>query len=240
VTCLALALLAGFGLDDVIARRARLPRALLAVAVVLPALVVLVHAPVHWSQFGDAAGIAAGLVDATGKANLSGLLPMSAALDWLVLAGVGVAIVLWRPGPRAHRRRLVLDLCRFGMGQKPVDPAGPRQAARHRSVRFLQARAPRASPGSSPTSDHAAARRCRDALRASGRSWLRLPGRGPLRRARTRGAVAPKLPFIPADDAGDATPLSLKVLGCRRSAARRAARRTSGCRAVATTAPTRG
>jgi hypothetical protein len=213
VACLALALLAGFGLDDVIARRARLPRVLLAVAVVLPALVVLVHAPVRWSQLGDAAGIAAGLVDATGRANLPGLLPMAAALDWLVLAGVGVAIVLWRPVPALIVGVVVLDLFRFGMGQNPSIPLDHARQPTTPAIRFLQAREPARFAGLVPDfgitplpADVAMRYRLQD---ARGYDYPIVDRYDEL----WRRAVAPKLPFIPPTTLASATPLSLKVLG---------------------------
>jgi Bacterial membrane protein YfhO len=213
VACLALALLAGFGLDDVLARRARLSRVALAVAVVLPALIVLIHAPVRLSQLGDAAGIAAGLVDATGKANLPGLLPFAAALDWLVLAGVGVALVLWRPIPALIVGLVVLDLVRFGMGQNPAIPLDHAKQPSTAAVRFLQAREPARFAGLVPDfgitpipADVSMRYGLHD---ARGYDYPVVDRYDEL----WKRAVAPKLPFIPPTTLATTTPLSLKVLG---------------------------
>jgi hypothetical protein len=213
VACLALALLAGFGLDDVLARRARLSRVALAVAVVLPALVVLIHAPVRLSQLGDAAGIAAGLVDATGKANLAGLLPFAAALDWLVLAGVGVALVLWRPIPALIVGLVVLDLVRFGMGQNPAIPLDHAKQPTTAAVRFLQAREPARFAGLVPDfgitpipADVSMRYGLHD---ARGYDYPIVDRYDEL----WKRAVAPKLPFIPPTTLATTTPQSLRVLG---------------------------
>jgi hypothetical protein len=213
VACLALALLAGLGLDDVLARRARLPRPLLAAAVALPALIVLLHAPVRLSQLGDAAGIAAGIVDATGKANLPGLLPMAAALDWLVLAGVGVALVLWRPRPALVLGLVTLDLLRFGMGQNPAIPLDHARQPTTAAIRFLQAREPARFAGLVPDfgitplpADTAMRYGLHD---ARGYDYPVESHYDKLWRA----AVAPKLPFIPPTTLATTTPASLRVLG---------------------------
>ncbi|HEX4673290.1 MAG TPA: YfhO family protein [Solirubrobacteraceae bacterium] len=213
VACLALALLAAFGLDDVIARRARLPRALLAAAVVLPVVVVLVHAPVRLSQLGDAAGIAAGLVDATGKANLAGLLPLSAALDWLVLAGAGVALLLWRPLPSLLIALVALDLLRFGMGQNPAIPTDHAKQPTTAAIRFLQARKPARFAGLVPDfgitplpADVAMRYGLYD---ARGYDYPIVDSYNEL----WRSAVAPRLPFIPPTTLAATTPESLRVLG---------------------------
>lgn len=213
VACLALALLAAFGLDDVIARRARLPKVLLAVAVVLPALIVLVHAPVRLSQLGDAAGIAAGVVDATGKANLPGLLPMSAALDWLVIAGVGVAIVLWRPIPALIVGVVVLDLLRFGMGQNPAIPIDHAKQPTTAAIRFLQHREPARFAGLVP--DFGITPIPADVAMRYGLTDARGYDYPIVNRydALWKRAVAPNLPFIPPTTLATTTPLSLKILG---------------------------
>ena len=177
---------------------------------------MLVHAPVRWSQLGDAAGIAAGLVDATGKANLAGLLPLSAALDWLVLAGVGVAD---RAAARAARVPalivgvVVLDLFRFGMGQNPSIPLDHAKQPTTAAIRFLQAREPARFAGLVPDfgitplpADVAMRYRLQD---ARGYDYPIVDRYDEL----WKRAVAPKLPFIPPTTLASATPLSLKVLG---------------------------
>jgi hypothetical protein len=213
VACLALALLAAFGLDDVLARRARLPKPLLAVAVALPVLAVLVHSPVRLSQLGDAAGIAAGVVDATGKANLAGLLPLSAALDWLVLAGVGVALVLWRPVPALVIGLVVLDLVRFGMGQNPAIPIAHAKQPATAAIRFLQARDPARFAGLVPDADITPLPA--DVAMRYGLQDARGYDYPVVDRYDTlwRRAVAPDLPFIPPTTLATTTPTALRVLG---------------------------
>jgi Bacterial membrane protein YfhO len=213
IACMALALLAGFGLSDVLARRARLPRPALAAAVAIPVIVVLVHAPVRLSQLGDAAGIAAGVVDATGKENLAGLLPFSAALDWLVLAGAGVALVLWRPVPALIIGLVVLDLARFGIGQNPAIPADHARQPTTAAIRFLQAREPARFAGLVP--DFGITPLPADVAMRYGLHDARGYDYPVVGRYDTlwRRAVAPQLPFIPPTTLATTTPESLRVLG---------------------------
>jgi hypothetical protein len=226
--CLGVALLAGFGLDDLLARaapvRPRLERFVpvaLAAAVALPALVVLVHAPVQFDQLGSAAGIALGVKDATGEPDLAGLLPLSAALAWLALAGAGAALVL-----RARRGALrapavavlavalvAIDLTRFGMGQNPAIPLDHARQPATPAIQYLRDQRPARFAGMVPDfgitplpADTALRYGLQDArgydypvVKRYDRLWRR--------------SVAPKLPFIPPTTLASATPQSLRVLG---------------------------
>jgi hypothetical protein len=213
ITCLALAMLAGLGLGDLLAGRARVPRVLLAAVVVVPVLYVLVHAPVRLSQLGDAAGIAAGLVDATGKPNLAGLLPLSAALDWLVLAGIGAAVVIWRPVPALILGLVALDLLRFGMGQNPAIPSDHAKQPTTAAIRFLQAREPARFAGLVPDfgitplpADVGMRYRLDD---ARGYDYPIVDRYDEL----WKRAVAPELPFTPPTTLATTTPEALRALG---------------------------
>ena len=227
----ALALLAAFGLDDVLAGRARRPKVLLAVAVVLPALIVLVHAPVRLSQLGDAAGIAAGAGRRDGQGE-----PRGPAAD---VSRAGLARARGRrrgggpvaPDPGADRGdrragpRAVRD------GPEPVDPAGPRQAAHDRGDQ-VPAGAPAGAlrRARARFRDHADPRGRGDALRAPGRARLRLPDRRSLRRAlEARGRA--EAAVHPADHAGDHdAAVAEGRSGCSASAASSGSRATGGCR----------
>jgi Bacterial membrane protein YfhO len=135
IPTLAVALLAGFGLDDLLARplagwRARALPAALAATVALPLLVVLARSPVHARFIGDALGVAWAFATPPATPDSLSIIPMAAALVWIVIGGAA-ALLIWL----AHRGRIApgtvaalaitltaLDLLRFGMGQNPAIP----------------------------------------------------------------------------------------------------------------------
>ena len=99
ISTLAIALLAGWGLDDAIEGGARRPRLIAVAIVVLPVLAALA-----WNDPGvDRARVVA---------------------TWLVFAGAGAALLWWRPKPFAVLACALVaaDLLRVGMGQNPSIP----------------------------------------------------------------------------------------------------------------------
>src|SRR5215207_4904498 len=145
VVALGLALLAGWGLDDLLrerspaARRPRLMAVALAAAVALPVAAVALRAP--------AAGLGEALRVAWAFATPSGpeVLPRAALLIWLPLAGAG-ALVLWlRATGRLAPAAIALtaaDLARAGAGQNPAIPVEHAEQPATGAIRYLQARAP--------------------------------------------------------------------------------------------------
>src|SRR5215208_1242819 len=150
VVALGLALLAGWGLDDLLrerspaARRPRLLAAALAAAVALPVVAVALRAP--------AAGLGEALRVAWAFATPSGpeVLPRAALLIWLPLAVAGAALV-WaratgRLAPAAFAAAAICltaaDLARAGAGQNPAIPVEHAEQPATGAIRYLQGRAP--------------------------------------------------------------------------------------------------
>jgi hypothetical protein len=150
VVALGLALLAGWGLDDLVrgrspaARRPRLLAAALAIAVALPIAAVALRAP--------AAGLGEALRVAWAFATPSGpeVLPRAALLIWLPLAIAGAALVWARATGRlapaafaaAAIALTVVDLARAGAGQNPAIPVEHAEQPATGAIRHLQSRAP--------------------------------------------------------------------------------------------------
>ncbi len=163
---LALALLAGWGLDDLSARRelSRRRRGL-----VLAAAAAIFCIPFLWLAgagtlttrgLGTALEVAWGFVDPPPVNPLSpetdplsvDVVHMSALLQWIPLAGLGVLLLAWRLLPRRPLvvgafvalvlALLAVDLFRANMGFNPAirsaDAAPPETGA----IRYLQSRAP--------------------------------------------------------------------------------------------------
>lgn len=225
MVCLGVALLAGWGLDDLLARRRPGGRAALAAlwaAVLAPVALVLVHAPVDLGRLPAAAALAAGVKDATyePKLVLAGLLPLAAAVAWLVLAGSGAALVtaVWRgrlsPGRAAPLAVALVaaDLLRFGIGENPSIPLGHARQPATRAIEILRERLPARFTGTVPdfgitplNADTAMRYGLQDARgydypveRRYDRLW--------------RKAVAPRIPFIPPTTLAAATPQALRGL----------------------------
>jgi hypothetical protein len=155
VGCLALALLAGWGLDDLserldLARRRR--AAVLAVAGVLLAIPVLVVVIEHSSTFravGDAIEVAWLFADSPTEVDNplhEAVIPLAALIAWLTLAGAAVALLalrLWqRVGVTAFlAAALVLvciDLFRAGMGYNPAIDRDRASVPATPAIRLLQ------------------------------------------------------------------------------------------------------
>lgn len=132
---LCLAVLAGWGLDDLLARRGspRVRRGVLVAAgalFALPVLYAIARGTTSWSALPRAAAVATGFSH-PGAATAPGVPQVirgAALLDWIVLAGAGLVIVA--VALRGRRRPallgalavvvLALDLARAGMGYNPA------------------------------------------------------------------------------------------------------------------------
>ena len=185
---LGLALLAGWGLDDLLrgeARRPRLLAAALAVVVALPVVAVALRAPA--ADVGEALRVAWGFATPSGDE----VLPRAALLIWLPLAGAG-ALLVWlraagRLAPVAFAALALaltgIDLARAGVGQNPAIPVDHAEQPATGAIRYLRSRGrPRASPPSASDQRRPAdpAQR-RHALRDRRRARLRLSRRAALR-----------------------------------------------------------
>lgn len=145
---LCLALLAGWGLDDVI-RRGVSRRVLLAAGALLafPVLYTIVRSRSSWDLLGDAFLVTVGVHRAPGLSDpaVGGVVRGAAVLQWVVVAGAGVAVLAFLSRRRLAAAALVLvfaDLAWVGVGYNPavdralaVQPATP-------AIRELQSAAP--------------------------------------------------------------------------------------------------
>ena len=162
----ALALLAGWGLDD-LGRRAAHPRARGRVALGLaaaifcaPAAWMLVRGAIAPGSIGAALEVAWGFADPpsappgqTPGQDIVDIVRLSALLQWLLLAGAGLALVAVRLAPRRARLGaaafaglavavLVADLFRANMGFNPAIPVDHAEQPTTGSIRYLQSRRP--------------------------------------------------------------------------------------------------
>ncbi len=164
---LALALLAGWGVDDLSERalpaltRRRIALAAAAAFFCVPFVWMLVAGTLHPSQLGPALKIAWRFADAPAPRILQPPLPetvasirLSALLQWLPLAGAGLALIALRLVPRRRRRLpaaafvalavgvVALDLFRANMGFNPSIPIDRAEQPVTPAIRYLQARTP--------------------------------------------------------------------------------------------------
>jgi hypothetical protein len=158
VTVLCLAVLAGWGLDDLSgACPARRRGAVLAAAVALllaPVAIVAAHLDLH--ALGPALRVAWGFATPTPAlaegvgSGVGGILKLASVLQWLVLAGLAVALVALRLRGRVGNSAWVAlaaflvaaDLLRAGMGYNPAIPTDHATQPATGAIRFLQARRP--------------------------------------------------------------------------------------------------
>jgi hypothetical protein len=131
VGLLALALLAGWGLGDLL-EGVRRPRLLLggaAVLLVVPVLVALARVDVSAGAIGDGLATAWGFVEPA-KGTAKNVVPLGAAWLWLGLAGLALGVLWLRSSGRVAGAAftalalgvVVLDLFRVGVGQNPAIP----------------------------------------------------------------------------------------------------------------------
>ena len=217
ILMLCLALLAGFGLDDLAGRRLRRHRAILGIAaglLVLPVLVLAARGELSAGLFPRALEVAAGIDWPSPPPEGDDLtaIRMGSLVEWLVFAGLAVLLLA-----AALRRRLggaaliVLacllaagDLFKAGMGATPAistDEATQPSTPGDRVPRGPPSQPLRgARPAARPLAAHPEPGSAVVALR---RAQLRPPGRGALRRpVATRGRR--RGPDRPPDLAGPA------------------------------------
>ena len=228
--CLALALLAGWGLDDVLSgyrrrratdRRDRWLAPALALIVLVPAVVVAVHNHARVSFLGDAVGLALGLKTDQGLSDLGSLLPTASAIAWLLFAGLGATLIVLtirgriRP-PIAAMLAIALvavDLLRFGIGENPsipVDHAHPPATA---AVRLMQARTPARFVGLYSPRGGAVPPLPADNGMAYGLQDARAYDYPVIKRYdRLWKTVAPPVPFAPPTTLASSTPAALRTL----------------------------
>jgi len=147
---LGLALLAGWGLDDLVRRRLRVRAAWLAAAVLVPAIAVALRAPLGDADVGAAAAGAWALAEAPPLPGALSVLPLTALLVWLTLAAAAAALVWLRSQGRLAAGAFAVlalalttaDLVRFGIGQNPAISVERAEPPATGAIRHLQARAP--------------------------------------------------------------------------------------------------
>ena len=150
VGLLALALLAGWGLDD-LAAGVRRPRRLVAGAallLVVPVVYVLARVDAGGAVLGDAMAVAWAFATPS-RERLADVLPLASLWVWLVFAGAAVALLWLRASGRVAAGAfaglaltvVAADLFRAGMGQNPAIPVEhARQPVTPAMERLLAAR----------------------------------------------------------------------------------------------------
>jgi hypothetical protein len=165
---LCVALLAGWGLDELMVRRpeARQRRTVLlacAVVSVLPVVWALARGGLTLAAPGHLIGLAGGWERPSGPpfdptSAVARAVRSAAVLEWLVLAGAAAALIalqLRRPmAPKVFAglavSLLVLDLFKAGMGFNPVIPVEHASQPATGAIRYLQARRPERFVGLRP------------------------------------------------------------------------------------------
>ena len=151
------AMLAGFGLDDLGERLTTRPRLFLLAGVLvlaIPAIWALADGAFSLARTGPALAAGAGfgaadpahLADATETAEIR----MGALITWVVLAGTGLGLVWWRLRGQlrptvfaaAAVLLIVLDLLKVGMGYNPAIPAAHALQPSTGAMRYLESRRP--------------------------------------------------------------------------------------------------
>lgn len=222
---LVLALLAGWGLDDLSAS-SRISRRGVLVGLAAAGILLV---PVAWEgiagtlygPLGRALSIAWGFDTPPSNAAAFAVVPLSALLEWLPLAGVGLLLVALRLRGRLAPRPFVIlavalvaiDLFRAGMGQNPAIPLSHARQPATPAIRYLQAQGTARFVGIEPRrlisplpADVAMRYHLFDARsydypveQRYDRLWRRY--------------VAPPVPFIPPTSLASTTPVALHVLG---------------------------
>ncbi len=167
VSVLCLAVLAGWGLDDLTGSRLRPSRrrAVIAVSVaLLAAPVVIVAGSIHLDAFGSALSVAWGFATPTRKlaspagGGISGLIHLASLLEWLVVATAALVLLMLRLRGRLGTAAFVglatllvaADLFRAGMGYNPAIPLSHATQPATGAIRFLQAQRPARFAGLTP------------------------------------------------------------------------------------------
>ena len=161
VFVLCVALLAGWGLDELVGaaevsrRRARLLLGICAGLVLLPLLVMVGGGSLALDQLRPALRVAWGFerlpaASLEGIGQLRELVRLASLLEWLLLAGAALALIALRLRGRLSAPALVtlavalvaLDLFKAGMGYNPAIPDDHAQQPTTAAIRYLQAQRP--------------------------------------------------------------------------------------------------
>jgi hypothetical protein len=224
VAVLCAALLAGWGLDDLVRRGAGARRSVLvagaAVLALAPVAVVAANGRLAGFRAHDALAVAWGFRDIPDTAAKFALIPQAALLEWLPLAALAVALIAARAWGRLGATAFAVlalalsagDLLRFGMGENPAIRRAVATQPATGAIRFLQARRParfagvRPEFGIPPVNANLGMRYGLEDARGYDypveRHYDRL----------WRRAVAPHIPFIPPTTQADTRPSALRGL----------------------------
>jgi hypothetical protein len=152
VAVLCLAVLAGWGLDELSAaapaRRRRIVLGVAAALLVLPIAIALADRSFGREAFGEALRVAWGLADA--QVGAAAVIKLASVLEWVVLAGAALVLLALRLGGRlkpavfvaAALALIVFDLFKAGMGYNPAIEERYANPAPTPAVEYLQERAP--------------------------------------------------------------------------------------------------
>ncbi len=222
---LSVALLAGWGLDDLCDARppARRRRALIAGSAALllvPILAVAAAGRLSPGGIGTALSVAWGFATPPSDASAADVVPLAALLVWLPVAATGVALLAarlgGRLGPNAFAGLAValvaVDLFRAGMGQNPAIPDAHAVQPTTGAIRYLQSRRPYRFAGLVPDFGITPlpANVAMDYGLYDARSYDY-----PVERRYDRfwrATVAPRVPFVPPTTLAAATPRALRGL----------------------------
>ncbi|MBE2316393.1 YfhO family protein [Solirubrobacter sp. CPCC 204708] len=123
---LCLALLAGWGLDDVVRRGVSRRVLLVGVAVLLfPVAYTVVRSRSAWDVVGEAVQVAFGFADApaVNEPDVGFVVRGAAVVQWLVVGGAGLLVLAWRRNVAVAALVVVFaDLAWAGVGYNPAIP----------------------------------------------------------------------------------------------------------------------
>jgi len=217
---LAVALLAAWGLDDLVRHRpARRALVLAGGLALVPLVAVAAAGRLSELHLHDALAVAWWFRDLPNDAAKFLVAPQAALLEWLVLAALALALlaarVTQRLGPTAFAilalALTAADLLRFGVGENPAIPRAHAQQPATAAIRFLQRR-PERFAGVRP---HFGVPPVNANL---GMDFGLADARGydyPVVRRYDelwRRAIAPSVPFIPPTTQADTRPSALRGL----------------------------
>jgi hypothetical protein len=169
ITVLCVAVLAGWGLDDLSRGRAPAGRRRLAVwassgLAVLPLLIVVAGGRIHLHALGSALRVAWGFATPTKElasqkgGGIDGLVHLASLLEWLVLAVASLALLALRARGRLGVKGFVAlaialtaaDLFKAGMGYNPAITKAQAEQPATGAIRFLRAQRPERFAGLRP------------------------------------------------------------------------------------------
>ncbi len=155
ILMLCLALLAGWGLDELASRRIERRRAVLALAgglLVLPVLVLGARGQISLGALGAAVKLflGSGWPDGAPTPEQRAVIRLAALVGWLVFMGSGLALIAWRLSGRLGTVAFValavalvaVDLLKTGMGANPAIPTSHAVQSPAAAIDYLRSRRP--------------------------------------------------------------------------------------------------